>query len=178
MDYFISDLHFNHQNIIQYCNRPFETVEEMNKILIKNWVKKVKSIDRVFFLGDFCLGGREQIAKFANQLTGKKIMIKGNHERSNNQIYYDAGFSEVSNFPIIYKTSDGCKAILSHQPEREIPEGFISIHGHIHDLTVRHDSAFCVSVEHTNYTPVTLNEILNEINYKKDLGRGYYEENF
>lgn len=49
----IADLHFNDQNIIRYTNRPFKSVEEMNKTLVENWNSTVKSMDDiVFVLGD------------------------------------------------------------------------------------------------------------------------------
>ena len=56
MIYFTSDLHFNHANIIMLCNRPFQSVEEMNRVLIENWNNAVNKNDDVYVLGDFIMG--------------------------------------------------------------------------------------------------------------------------
>ena len=46
MIYFTADTHFDHANIIRFCNRPFATVEEMNETLITNWNRKVHANDK------------------------------------------------------------------------------------------------------------------------------------
>lgn len=40
-----SDYHFSHANIIKYCGRPFETVEEMNETIIRKHNERVKPED-------------------------------------------------------------------------------------------------------------------------------------
>ena len=36
-NFFISDLHFWHTNILKFDSRPWDTVEEMNQALIDIW---------------------------------------------------------------------------------------------------------------------------------------------
>lgn len=55
MKYFIADMHFNHENIIRYCNRPFENSNEMNEYIIK-WNSVVTENDIVYHLGDVGFG--------------------------------------------------------------------------------------------------------------------------
>ena len=64
-----SDYHFSHFNIISYCDRPFKTAEEMNKIIIRRHNERVKPDDTVFFLGDFIFKGGKVGFKACN--TGK-----------------------------------------------------------------------------------------------------------
>ena len=51
--FFTSDTHFNHANIIKFCNRPFKDVEQMNETLIANWNRTVGIDDTVFHLDDY-----------------------------------------------------------------------------------------------------------------------------
>ena len=78
--YFTSDLHFGHEKIIEYCNRPFSSVHEMNKALTENWNSIISDDDLVVIAGDFCLGGKQQWEKYLSHLKGRKILVEGNHD--------------------------------------------------------------------------------------------------
>lgn len=78
--FFTSDLHFRHGNIIKYCNRPFETVQEQTEKLIENWNKTVPDTATVFILGDFAFATKNQQRTILQRLTGKKYLILGNHK--------------------------------------------------------------------------------------------------
>ena len=79
--YLTADLHFGHENIIKYCNRPFNDVHEMNNTLINNWNSIVNEDDLIFCLGDFSFREADRYAKYLN---GEIILIRGNHDRSSN----------------------------------------------------------------------------------------------
>lgn len=167
--YITADLHLGHANIIKYCDRPYEDVEEMNSDLIRRWNETVTDNDRVFFLGDFALGSAEQIIKWGNMLNGRKVMIYGNHDHHKTKVYYEAGFEHVSRWPIVIQN----RFLLSHAPMFEgsdsgvDPGNLINIHGHIHNKieqgpTISSASA-CVCVERWDYAPVNLRILDKEI---------------
>jgi calcineurin-like phosphoesterase family protein len=91
MIWFTADLHFNHRNIIKYCNRPFapeheycgevslDSVRKMNDTLVANWNSTVKPNDTVYILGDFSLD-KNAIRDILPRLNGIKHLIAGNHD--------------------------------------------------------------------------------------------------
>lgn len=92
--FFTSDVHWGHKNVIKYSNRPFESVEDMNRQLIDNWNKTVKPTDYVFSLGDFAFGKIGFIIEVLQQLNGNIFMITGNHDEEilkNRQMLLDMG---------------------------------------------------------------------------------------
>src|ERR1700677_1793896 len=79
--WFTSDPHFWHKNIIRLCNRPFSSVEEMHKQLIAHWNNVVSDEDTVYVLGDVFFCGAQKAHEILNQLKGKKILVRGNHDK-------------------------------------------------------------------------------------------------
>ena len=143
-----SDHHWFHKNIIKYCNRPFNSMEEMNCNLIEKWNSVVNQEDIVIHLGDFAFRGMAR--EIRPKLNGTIILIRGNHDYS---------IGEDDGFIIIDGTLKIGNLILSHKPlhQFEIPKGFINVFGHIHHHLAY--SGMCVCVEQTNYKPIELSKI-------------------
>lgn len=82
-DFFTADLHFGHEGILSYTDRPWGTTEEMDEALIEQWNGTVTPQDRVFVLGDFSFRKGEPTDKILSRLKGQKFLIQGNHDHSN-----------------------------------------------------------------------------------------------
>lgn len=157
----ISDTHLNHTNIIKYCNRPFASVEEMNKAIIDNWNNTVGPDDYVYMLGDFCLGGVETVKELCSQLNGHKILIKGNHDHCSNKVYREAGFETVVKEELIVKFDHLDTTIhFSHHRKPEEETHYLNLYGHVHDKPSDDEMHKCVCVELINYTPVLLDTLI------------------
>ena len=161
----ISDTHFNHKNIINYCNRPFDNIYQMNDTMIKNWNKVVGPNDVVFHLGDFGLGSQIELKEIFDKLNGRKFLILGNHDRGKYKTYYEEiGFEKVYHDDYVVGNF-----VFSHQPKK-VKENQINIYGHIHNAEPKDwydkDNYFCASVEKINYTPIEISKLV-EVDYER-----------
>lgn len=75
-----SDSHFNHENIIRYCDRPFKDVSHMNEMIVKAWNETVTPDDIVYYLGDMLMGRMQDGMPFPSRLNGTIHLVAGNHD--------------------------------------------------------------------------------------------------
>lgn len=179
--FFTSDTHFGHSKIIDYCKRPFSSIEEHDKVLIQNWNNVVGQDDTVFHLGDFAYGNSQFIANIIKQLNGNIILIKGNHDLRNiNPALYNI-FSDV-----VYQARiliDKQTVYLNHFPFLCFDHGDIDLYknnysiqlfGHVHSgpltsskdvsrLNILFPTQYDVGVDNNNYTPISWIDVKNKI---------------
>jgi len=160
--YVISDPHFYHSNIIGYCGRPFNYCSEMNGKIISKWNGMVTPKDLVIVLGDWTVYSKsDKVLALCRRLNGRKILVRGNHDRRSINFYLNHGFDFVCDSFTIGKI------IFTHRPMKKVnlmvsPYDF-NIHGHIHQNESPHPDLYeNVCVEQTNYYPVNLDTILNK----------------
>jgi calcineurin-like phosphoesterase family protein len=73
--WFTADFHLGHKNIIRYCNRPFDTVEEMNRPIIERLKSLVKPNDILYFLGGFCIGPKAKAWSYAARFDARTYSL-------------------------------------------------------------------------------------------------------
>jgi len=169
MIYFSSDFHFNHKNIIKYCNRPFFTLEEMDTTIISNINSIVKEEDILYFLGDFGFtksseapeARKDTFEYYRNRIYCKNIIyIKGNHDKNNRNKTINE--SMVINY-------GGERIFLTHNPEYCNVHFRLNFVGHVHEKWMfkryRKGEAFTdccnVGVDVWAFKPITINEIMS-----------------
>ena len=170
--FFTSDTHFNHANIIKFCNRPFKDVEQMNDVMIANWNSVIGKDDTVFHLGDFCLGGAAEWTKILDRLNGKIYLIMGNHDLKNIRQGFISRFEHVAMQMLI---EIGKKRIyLCHYPflcfEGSYKDDVWQLFGHVHTrrsnsgidagrLQYLYPTQYDVGVDNNNFTPVSFGQV-------------------
>ena len=78
-----SDHHFGHKNIIKHCGRPFESIWEHNKELVRRWNEVCDNNSIVWHLGDFLFGSQDRFGQLVEQLNFKELhCLAGNHNHT------------------------------------------------------------------------------------------------
>lgn len=177
--FFISDTHFNHANIIRYCQRPFKDTVEMNETLIANWNRTVGNDDIVFHLGDFCLGGAAEWTQMLDRLNGRIYLILGNHDLKNIRQGFIGRFEHVA---MQMRIEVGKKKIyLSHYPFLCFEGGYKTnvwqLFGHVHTcpsntgidagrLQHLYQTQYDVGVDNNNFTPLSFDHVRKQIQWQ------------
>lgn len=160
--YFISDHHFGHRNIIEYEQREFKNIVDMDAEMIKKWNMVVNKDDIVYHLGDFSFYNKEKTSQIVGSLNGRINLIMGNHDRHSVKWYYDCGFNKVYDKPIIYNDF----IILSHEPlytNNILP--FVNVHGHLHSKKIEGGYNINMSVELWDYIPISWEKLKKTIDF-------------
>jgi len=156
--FFISDLHFGHQRILEFSPmRMGECPSSHDQAIITNWNKVVTKRDKVFVLGDVCFDIR--LVDQLSELNGTKSLIIGNHDKFDYGVYLKH-FKEIHGF----RTHKGYW--LSHCPiHPDELRGRKNIHGHVHQniicdvYGVPDERYIPVCVENTGGSPVPFDMI-------------------
>lgn len=164
-----SDTHFRHDNILKFCpdSRPFESVEEMDEVMVERWNSVVRPKDIVYHLGDVVLGGAKNL-DIVGRLNGTKKLIIGNHD------YVRSGMNKyLEYFDTVeaYREIGHHFIIMSHYPihpsqledawtESGKPRYVYNFHGHVHDKTINNPRYVNCCADDNNLTPQSIDDMI------------------
>lgn len=166
----LADPHLGHAGVCHFTRnnglklRPWTDPDKMTEDMIEYWNDTVTVNDKTYVLGDTVINRR--FLKCLGRLKGEKVLVKGNHDIFRMQ-EYAAFFKDIRAYHIINNY------VLSHIPIHPGSKGRFrgNIHGHLHYQSVMSMTEpkeidpwyLCVSVEHTNYRPILLDEAFRRI---------------
>tara|TARA_R110000868_G_scaffold4119_17_gene25061 strand:- start:63 stop:569 length:507 start_codon:yes stop_codon:yes gene_type:complete len=156
-----ADWHLGHKNIVNFLDdegkqiRPYADVDEMHADLIARHNAVVRPVDRVYVLGDVAM--QKSALQILPQFNGRKVLIKGNHDIYKLKDYLPY-FDDIRAYHVLDKF------ILSHIPVHEGSKGRFkgNIHGHLHANKIDDPWYRCVSLEHTDFAPVSFAQIVKD----------------
>lgn len=188
--YFTADWHLGHARIIELANRPFTSVDQMNRVIIRNVNSIVNPEDTLIVLGDVVLGTYAANVRLLTQIRcGRTILIPGNHDRwslayKGNDTrraealtgLFDLGlYPQADREPSVWESKIGdYPVVLSHYPYtgdgqgadrvphlRPRDTGLPLIHGHVHNLWRQRGRMLNVGVDMWGFAPVSEHQVLD-----------------
>jgi calcineurin-like phosphoesterase family protein len=167
--WFVSDPHFGHKNIIQYSNRPFADVDEMNEKMVENWNALVKPGDRVYCNGDVAFMPYDKFRAFIWRLNGNIHLVLGNHDKMisehKNDLLKQGKFATIQHYNELKVAGE--TIILFHYGMRtwnKAHRGSILCYGHSHGSLPPFGRSVDVGVDckeiTSDYRPIHLDELL------------------
>ena len=153
--WFTADEHYDHKNIIKFCDRPFFDVEEMNETLIRNHNEVVQEDDTVIHAGDFALTSKKRAGEIIQQLKGNHIFLQGSHDKWG------------SNLPFLWeKQIEDIYVVVCHYPMLSWPRsyhGSYLLHAHTHCRLRSYPGILDIGVDCWDFYPADFKTIRTKI---------------
>lgn len=159
-----SDLHFGHNNIIGFSNRPFVGINHMNQCLIEYHNDHVQPDDISIWVGDVSFMNSKMTNNILSLCNGYKILIVGNHDFDRKKVK-QMDFDEVH---LVYQLKrNDMSFVLTHYPMENLPWPHFNVHGHIHiggqwDWEKYGEQMYNVNCEFHGYKPITFAQIIEQ----------------
>jgi calcineurin-like phosphoesterase family protein len=158
----LADTHFCHKNIHKFRRMadgtPFTSAEQHDEFLMDMWNTYIPGGSTVYVLGDAAFN-EAGLMKF-KKLHGNKFCIQGNHDPAMQTLakYFHWVGAMKS------KSIDGVHILMTHIPIHlsQMERWHLNIHGHTHMQQVDSPHHFNVSIEATNYIPMTIDSVIEE----------------
>lgn len=166
--FFTSDTHFDDEFAIEYFNRPFKSVDEMNRTMVEKWNGVVTENDTVYHLGDFTLDGIDHFTKWVSQLNGNIKILPGSHDdpwlrdfvaSENVQVIAPLISVELSEIMVGKNPPVIVLCHYSMQVWDRSNQGSWHLFGHSHGKLKGIGLSFDVGVDCTEFTPLSLEEV-------------------
>lgn len=170
--FFTADHHFGHANIIEYSNRPFRSVQEMDMILIQKWNEVVDDKDLVYYVGDFTLQDYSFARDIFAQLRGTIYFIPGSHDgrwlkpyQTDGYPFYTKSQGPVKLLPPLHTLKYAGlnpEIVLCHYAMRSWDRshyGTWHLFGHHHGHLAPYGLSFDIGVDCWDYYPVSLGQV-------------------
>lgn len=78
----VPDHHFTHDNIVEYCDRPFTSVGAMHDTMVTRFHEAVGPDDTLVHLGDVAMDMRDGSGtiEWLGRLSESTVLVRGNHD--------------------------------------------------------------------------------------------------
>jgi calcineurin-like phosphoesterase family protein len=159
INWLITDMHLYHDAMWkEFKTRPPDFTDQ----IIKNLRRMLTPQDTLYDLGDSILYKYTELKGILDSISGRKVLVMGNHDRKTHNWYMRHGYSFAGNMIVLDDV------LLSHRPVRNFPDGVrLNVHGHWHDDEHRVKPEWwsptthrVLAIENTNYCPVKLTEFV------------------
>lgn len=171
-----SDLHFGHDKEFIWGPRGFNSIEEHDETIIKNWNEVVSWEDEVWVLGDLMLGDNNAGIRKINQLAGNIRILYGNHDTPTRiQMYANIRPTILGMGLATTMKHNGYNFYLSHYPtltsncdgDRPLKKRVISLCGHSHTKNKFQDMdkglIYHCELDAHGIKPILLDDIIKNI---------------